>query len=394
MRGAGLALLAALLLACGDDDEARAPAPEPPSAPEPPAPIVAGRPIATDHAFDLVPTSEGAVLLWGPPHRDGGGLRAVRLGPTGAAVGPEVSVRRGVTAQDHPSHVVEVRGASAGRALGAAWVIDHGRVSEVQAARSPDGGRRFARPRALGATVDHAGGGRVSIVANDEGTMVVHHRIGAAPCTVEEGPCARIARHTLGDGDLAEAVRDTSTEEVPRPCEPLVTGALHRDGSWYYGLCSDDPRPTTVVFVIDVEPSLATPVEVAPGCVPRGFAPLDRGVAALSRCGQGADAAVAAHVLDDRGQTLARWRDVERRVRCERGQPVLTLASGGDERTLRLGAAIDGIEGLLPAEVAPAGARAVWTGEALLVGVPEDHELTVRRYACERGDRLHRTDRP
>jgi hypothetical protein len=382
------ALCGALAAGCGEDEPPPEPAPRP--EPEPPAPIVAGRAIADPNAFALVPTSEGALLVWGPPHRDGGGVRAVRLGPAGAALGAEQPVAAGVTAEEHPSHVVEIEAASEGRTVGVAWVVDYGRQARVQAARSPDGGRRFADPEELGPTVDQppGAGGRISAVANGEGTIVVHHRIEDADCTLTEGRCARIDRHTVGGGDLADAVRDTSAQEVSRPCEPLVVGALFRSGSWFYALCAADPEPTTHALVIDPDPQLATPVEVHAGCTPVGFAPLDRSVAVVGRCGD----ETAAVVLDERGERHATLRPAERAVTCLEGRPVLELREGNDARRLRLGQAIDHLEALLPDEVAPEGSRAIWTGEALLVGVPSGHELSIRRHECERGDRFDRTD--
>jgi hypothetical protein len=375
---------------CGEEEPAPAPPPAP--EPEPPAPVVAGRSIADAHAFALVPTSEGALLVWGPPHTAGGGVRAVRLGPAGAALGAEQPVAPGVTATQRPAHVVEIEAASAGRAVGVIWVEDRGRRAQVRAARSPDGGRRFAPPEALGATADHpsGAGGRISAVAGDDGTIVVHHRIEDAACTLTEGRCARIDRHTVGGGDLANAVRDTSVQEIPHPCEPLVVGALHRAGSWFYALCAADPEPTTHALVIDPDPELATPVALHPGCTPAGLAPLDGAVAVFARCG--AEARVA--VLDERGERRARSRPARRAVRCAEGRPVLEVRAGEATHRLRLGAAVDHLEALLPEAIAPPGARAVWTGEALLVGVPQGHALSVRRYECERGDRFDRTDRP
>jgi hypothetical protein len=43
------------------------------------------------------------------------------------------------------------------------------------------------------------------------------------------------------------------------------------------------------------------------------------------------------------------------------------------------------LEALLPEAIAPVGARAVWTGEALLVAVPDGSDLLLRRFVNRPG---------
>ncbi len=62
--------------------------------------------------------------------------------------------------------------------------------------------------------------------------------------------------------------------------------------------------------------------------------------------------------------------------------PVI-VAPGGTR--IRVDAVRSGLGSLLPPIVAPACARAVYTGRAVLVGAPIGDEVTVRRYECEEG---------
>ena len=386
-----LALLVTLG-ACGEDAPPE-PTP-PPTPPPPPAPIVSGRAIAANAAFGLAATSQGALLVYGAPMGEGGGVRAIRLGPVGEALDVEHPITSrgaagGGAAEEHVSQVVEVAAASVGDRVGVAWIVDYGRELATQSAFSPDGGRRFEPPEDLGRTVRVPGGrgGRLSMGSNPEGTVVLYHRMPEAPCVATTGTCALVMRTGVGS-PASDATRGTEPLEVEHPCEPFVGDAIFHGGTWYHSLCHDDPRPTTTTYAIRPALSWAGTFESEPGCIPAGLAPLDDGVLVLFRCGE-RDTAVA---LDEMGRPVARFAHPTRTVSCEQGRPVLALTDGTTQRRLRLGGVADHLEGLLPAEVAPAGARAIWTGEALLVAVPLRRELSVRRYQCVGRDRFDRTD--
>ncbi len=386
------ALTLTVLLGCEDP-----PPPPPPPPPVPAAlePIVAGRTIADDAGFALIPVAEGALLLWAVPYREGGGVRAVRLSATGAALGSDSPVAAhgaaaGGTAEQHVSQAVELDAFASGRRVGVAWVLDFGHHLSTQATWSSDGGERFGEVEDLGETVRLEAGqrGRIALSADDEGTLIVHHRIQEGPCVSSSGQCAMFRRHGLGV-DAGRAGRGAEPLEVRTPCEPFVASALFRAGTWYHGICheSAEQGPSTTIYAVRPEVSYAAPT-LFEGCVPAGLAPLDRGVLAMARCG---DDWVGRH-LDEMGQVQATFRPAERTVRCEEGRPVLRIGPGRREAKLQLGAAMARLEALLPEDVAPSSARAIWTGEAILVAVPQQRSLSVRRYQCRKDGRLDRSD--
>ncbi|MCA9606124.1 MAG: hypothetical protein KC619_11045 [Myxococcales bacterium] len=376
-----------LIVALGCDDPPPPPAPPPP--PPPPEPIVAGRTIADDAAFAIVPSADGARLFWAVPYREGGGIRTVALSATGAALGGDQPVATrgaaaGGTAEQHVSQAVELDAFAVGRRIGVAWVVDYGHHLDVQGTWSSDGGERFATVEDLGTTIrlDAGARGRV-VVAGSPDRLVAFHRLEEGDCVATEGRCAMFARHGL-DGASA----GPGTNEVRHPCEPLVASALHRDGTWYHTVCHvEDGAPSTTVESVRPAISFAGPTSFE-GCVPEAIAPLDEGVLVVTRCG----GERVGHQLDETGRVGATFRPLERVAACEDGRPVLRVRQGRREAKLQLGPAIGRIEGLLPEDIALPGARAIWTGEAILVAVPQSRSLSVRRYGCRPDGRFDRTD--
>jgi hypothetical protein len=227
---------------------------------------------------------------------------------------------------------------------------------------------------------------RLAMAAADDGTLALYRRTPETRCVGGEGTCAHIARTALGtDGPRADRAGGL---EVPAPCEPFVGGAIARGGTWYYALCHDEPAPTATVYALRPSIDYAAALESGEGCVPAGLAPLEGGVAALTRCG----ASLSAIDLDEMGRERGRFALDPRAVSCRAGRPVLRAGEGDAARELALGASLDHLEALLPEEVAPPGSRAIWTGEALLVAAPVAGEVSLRRYQCVRGDRFDRTD--
>ncbi|MCB9597492.1 MAG: hypothetical protein H6719_32525 [Sandaracinaceae bacterium] len=389
MRRSSTWPLLLLCLSVGCDDPPPPPEPPPPP-PPPPGPIVAGRAIANDGAFALIPSPEGARLFWGAPHREGGGVRTVGLSPTGAALGADRAVAAhgaaaGGTAEQHVSQAVELDAYAVGRRIGLAWVVDYGHHLEAQATWSTDDGEHFGPVEDIGDTVrlEDRARGRVTVSGNDDGRLVVHHRVLDAPCVATEGSCAMFSRTGLGAPDGRQG-----TDEVRWPCEPLVAASMFRAGTWYHTVCHvEGGGPSTTVESVRPEISFAGPTSFA-GCTPEAIAPLDDGALVLTRCGD----AWAGHHLDTMGHVRASLRPLERIVACEEGRPVLRARAGRREAKLQLGPAIARIEALLPEDIAAPGARAIWTGEAVLVATPQQRSLSVRRYECLPDGRFDRTD--
>jgi hypothetical protein len=86
-------------------------------------------------------------------------------------------------------------------------------------------------------------------------------------------------------------------------------------------------------------------------------------------------------------------RAVKRALVCARGRPLLHIEASGRSIELPLSAPQSRIENMLPASLAPPGARAVWTGERLLVATPlrdgAGQRLSLSAFGCQ-ADKLAR----
>ena len=390
MRVGPTALALSLVLAVGCEDP---PPPPPPPAPiVTPAPIVASRTLASDAAFALVAVPDGGLLVWAVAESRGSGIRTISLSPTGASLGTDRSIApSGASATDTAGQAVELDAFATGRRVGIAWVMDRGHDLRAQAVWSADSGERFGAAEDIGETVRLEPGarGRVVVSGSPDGTLVVHHRIPDAACVASPGTCAMFDRYGLGDSE--EGARGTEPLEVQTPCEPFVAAALFHDGTWYQSLCHVDPQagPSTTVYAIRPSLSYAAPTAL-PGCQPGGISPLDHGVLVRASCGE----TDVAHHLDEMGRIRATFRPADYHASCTQGRPVLRIRQGNREVKLQLGAAQSRIESLLPRRLAAPGARAIWTGEAVLVATPQLRSLTVRRFECLKDGRLERTDVP
>lgn len=163
--------------------------------------------------------------------------------------------------------------------------------------------------------------------------------------------------------------------EVPSPCSRSIAGALHVAGRRYYGICARSERGVrTTVFTIQYEPRYAQADEVLAECTPIGMTAIGPDVLVTGRCGD--------------GRRTARFRgtsvlgelsldDVQ--ASCTNGKLRLS-AAGGFEATLP--GPTDALEPLLPARLARADARAVWTGELLLVATRSGERVRLSRYRC------------
>lgn len=282
-----------------------------------------------------------------------------------------------------------------GRDVVVAWALDHGQGVTAFAAHSPDAGQRFRPAQELENMPELEGPqrGRLAVSAYGDGTLVVRTRRLDGPCdgtggTRSDARCGRIAMHRMRGPSTGRASLRTL---VPVTCEPFVFGGLWRDGSSFHGLCGamrGTPGPN--VTVLDPDPQLATVIDTAPGCTPLGIAPVEGGAAVVARCAEGE---LRATVLDAQGQVLRRLQAASAMAACDAGRMVVGLTSAEGRATLELGERLGRLEALLPAEVAPSGARAVWTGEALLVAAPLGRgEVALRRYECGSRDRFLRTD--
>ena len=388
-------------LGCSD------PPPPPTFVPPPPipvAPIAAPRPIGSSIAFDLVSTPGGAVLAWGTPARQGGGVRALALDPMGATRGTEVDVvRRGdartVSADEAPVQIEELALAASGTRVGVAWVVSAPDAT-VQATFSPQEAESFAPARTLAPTVPLVPGsratrGRIAMSTREDGALVVTHRLTDARCSeavaAEAGTpgasCARIGRSEL---DALVAELDPAAQmEVPAPCPTLLPGAVTTAGTWFFGICHLSPALATTLYAIRPSLSYAAANDTLAGCTPEAVAPLPEGAAVIGTC----DGAPRMSVVDGTGRETAVVASPSFGAVCEGGRPTIVISGEAVPRRIPLLNAVSRLEALLPDRIAPRGARAIWTGSALLVATPLEGEVSIRRYECREGS-LVRTDLP
>ncbi|MFW6050209.1 MAG: hypothetical protein ACODAU_03485, partial [Myxococcota bacterium] len=320
------------------------------------------------------------------------GLRAVALDGRGAVRGPERSVAPddvppGAGA-DPAAQIVEVAAGAGGGRLGVAWVLRHGTGAlQALAARADAAATTFGPPVDLGASEGGSASrrGRVAVAVSDAGDVDVLFRTTDGPCgdDVRGETCARF-RHWQPGGE-----RRGIPLVVPGVCSPPIAGSLFHGGRWYFGLCAagEDGRPTTTLYGLQFEPEYAHAEPLLAGCRPQGVAPAPGGVLLAGRCDEGTR---AVHVTEA-GRQRAELGTVQRRAVCRGGHPVLVIEGEGGGAELPLSGALDGLSPWLPKGAAPAGARAAWTGEALLVAAPLGGEVAVRRFECD-GERLIRTD--
>lgn len=389
-----------VLAGCSFFEDPPPPPPPAPPPPPPPAPIAAGRAIATRAAFDLVSGPAGTFVAWGAPARDGGGVRVLELGPGGAARGTEAEIGAGSaaaagSAEQAPNQTLELAMGTGGDHLAVAWSVVTGgaiRVEAAYAATPPV----FARAIDLGEMEAGVGGrGNVSVAALGDGAIYVAHRIQRGPChDAETGAteCTRFARTRVPEG---ESVRGDGASVIATPCAPLLPGTVGGGGTsepWFYGVCHGE-SPTTTMFVINPDPTsqYAAAAEVLAGCTPVSLARADAGAVLRARCGD--DEAFAR--VDPMGRVARELRHAVLTTRCDAGRPVLEAREGDAAIVRRLTESESRVEAWLPASIAPEGARAVWTGEALLVAAPIGpegaREMSLHRFECVGAD-LQRTD--
>jgi len=280
------------------------------------------------------------------------------------------------------------------------------------ATHGPDSAEAFAPPEDLGRTSARSLGGRglLAAAAADDGAVAVMHRAMPTPCdggpeaedtgddtetapdadgtpdqaaAAPGGDCVRFFVRRLGAGGDA---RRGVPIAAPRPCARGVVGHLWASDVWYYGVCTAERGPpASTVYAIQFDPEYAHAERLLEGCEPAGIAPLDEGVLVSGGCGGDPRAVWIAEA----GRRMARIGEAAPTVACREGRPVLSVG----EAVLTLSGPVARIETLLPDELAPPGARAAWTGEAILVARPVGPEVSLRRYQCDDGE-LGRTDVP
>lgn len=348
-----------------------------------PAPLktVSAPTLTRPGAFELVATSEGALLAWAEGACRAG-VHVQRFDANGEPQLQAASVEACDPSRpqaDEP--IVELSAVASGGKLALAWITE-GASPAVLGTYATDHAADFAPTLQLGAAEPGASSerGRLLLSASETGQQRVAWRAPRGPCASEPRGCAMLVTQPHPPANEA-AARRTDTREIPFPCARLLVGSTWSQGVWYDAFCALDGEAgsaTTQVYAIRPEIFYAEVVPVLRGCAPLGAAPSQSGIVVFGQCGS----TLRAHVLrEGRRQAI----DVsDRQVRCEAGRPVLELhADGGAIETLRLDAPRDRLELWLPAKLAPPGSRAAFTGRRLLIATLQANRLTLRSQHCE-----------
>jgi hypothetical protein len=346
--------------------------------------LVSAGPVASAGAFDLVLAPSGPLLIWAPP-RAAGGNGAIMARALDAFGEPRGAARALVAAGAERGEVIELAAAASGQQVEQVGVVF--REASADAVRTLAvlaGGTGPAQPELLATSAGDAGKlerGRLAIAATSSGRMRLMYPAGPAECVDDEGEaCVGFAFRELGQDGRSEA--DRPWLSVPAPCPEGATSVAGLAGRFFYAVCSwRGDAPSTMAYAINVETYYARADEVLRGCVPIGMVAVDADTVLL-----GGDCGVtrrAARLTLDM-KPPAEFPLDALALACQRDAASIT-ANGW---ALPLDGARAELEAILPETIAPSGARALWSGSALLVAQRMSGSLELRRYTCANG-RLH-----
>jgi hypothetical protein len=357
---AALALALAWSWLTGCTSEEDEPPGETPGEPDGSAPSAAlmRAPLAAPAAFDVALTGDGAALVW----NEGNRVRVQWLDAQGAARGEPVVLTAA------PAR--EIAAAGDADRLAVAWLEVEGKRASVHAAMATNG--RFDAPAPLGPSQTERTDrrGHVVVSLGRRGRLVAFHRGPDAPCEAH-ARCASYAMHELPPRG-SDSLRPSLV--VPSPCDGGIVGVALAGAHWNYGVCAlEEGRASTTVFTAQDDPPYAQAQAMLPGCSPLGMTALDREVWMVGVC--------------DGRRSGVRWRGIDLpspvhdlsnlEIVCRGERAALTL-----DGEIPLAHPVAGLGPLLPSRLAPGGARAVWTGSALLVAYRAADTLELARYRC------------
>lgn len=383
-----IGLVASAIVGCGDP-------PPPPRVPELPpierAAIISPRRIAGSASFDIVATPRGAVFVWGQPTRMGGGVRAAMLDAMGTVERQDIIVHApvltptGTSAERIAADALEISAASAGGRIGIVWVGRDQTSLTVEATLGDLNAGTFSPRHVLGPTsrLETGGRGHVAAAVAPDGRAFVLARMTDSPCA-DGSACGAFSVFAV----RAEGATVSSPAMiVPTPCARGAVGIAFAQGRFHYAVCgAPGGQRGTTVYTIQPETQYARADNVLPLCTPEGLFVAHDEVFIPGECPGGrAGVRLARDAGGMRPITLE-----QSGVRCDGTVPVLATPGTGGV-SIRLDQPMSGIESMLPARIAPPGARAVFTGSAVLVASSLGGEVTVHRFECEGGD-LVRTD--
>lgn len=347
-----------------------APAPASAAAPAVPAPSV-GR-LGTPTGFELTASAIGATLVWSPIKRENGAVRRVELDAAGAFASPASDA---VDSSAVAGEVTDLAAAWVKERLALAWVERDGAKARVRAAWAGSG----AAPFELGAawTGPRTARGNVVVAARGERALVFSRGDQAVCVDAERHGCFGFEFHELTSGGLEKSGLPMS---VPVPCADNSVQLAVAARRFHYGVCTQNgERPLTTMFTIERDPDYARADPLLEGCTPAGTFVWQSAAWLVAECENGRRA-VRLGARDE----AAEYLDLHAlRLECRHGAATVRAPS----LDLPLDEPRSGLAALLPPTLAPLGARAVWTGRALVVGTTLGDRVRLTRHTCA-GDAL------
>jgi hypothetical protein len=346
-----------------------------PSAPKPlaaPLPIAVGQ-LAAAAAFDLIATQDGPLLAWAEPPAKGGAIVVRGLDAFGVARGPERRIAAG-------AGVIEVELAAQRDRVAVAFLESDAAHARTRAVILPLAGASPPPAPLLiaeSASSPARGRGHIALASVGDGGLRLMYPAGPADCAgADQSACVG-----FGFRELTAAGGEPRAPwlSVPSPCPEGAASVASLAGRWFYAVCSwSASAPQTMAYSINTETYYARADEVLRGCTPLGMVALDDSTVVLGADCDAMRRAVRL-TLDMRAPVEVPLGDAA--LVCEGDAP--SIRGGGF--TLALDAARDHLELLLPPSLAPTGARALWTGRALLVAHLSGQQLEMLRYTCVDG---------
>lgn len=372
-RSALVGLVLAGAFGCGKRDPGSTAGPAPSASPAVSASSAVLAPLgrlATPTAFELTASPTGATLVWAPAHRTAAALEKRELDASGALQAPlDVAVASASVAGE----VADLAAVWVGSRLALAWLERSGAATRVRAAWAGTSSAPFE----LGAAWSGPRSSRGNVVMAVRGDKALVFARGAEAACVEVGRhgCFAFGFHEL---EASRAVATGLPMSVPVPCTDNSAALAVRGERFHYGVCTETAgRSVTTLFSIQHDPEYARADPLLEGCTPAGTFLWRNAAWLVGDCGGGRR---AARIGDDPQEFL----DLHGlRLECRSGR----LRIRAPSLDLALDEPRSGLAALLPPDVAPTGARAAWTGRALLVATSFAEELRLTRRTCN-GDRL------
>jgi hypothetical protein len=325
--------------------------------------------LSTPTAFEWVALRDGAALLFAP--RDDAAGAIVRRDFTRDARPKSEKPTRLLPPELAQGELTDLAATAVGDALALAWVErERGKARAFGAfvdanhpPRRVELGATFLPPRAAR--------GNVTLVKQGDAALAFARLAETSCVNPHERGCSAFELFTLSP-DGAKTVGLPLV--VPAPCADHSALLAVVGERFHYALCAgSEAEPKTTWFSIQPDPEYARADQVLAGCRP---------LAAFSWDG-------AAYLAGDceRGRRFARVPGGDGRI--EEGELDSASCDGGKlgvrlgERRLVFSEPRAGLHAFFGTETLPRGARAVWTGAALLVADAPAARLSLSRFTCE-----------